>query len=270
MAGNGPSLRVTFPLPACYPGKVTRDDFENYLRYIYTKKSGEPLKEKSIRNYAWDAVDYIDKYVPRLTDGRYDSILSIDSLSELKALDGRLRNDRGFLAADARGKSMYSAGLSKYLEFAEGSLFMGKADRTHFLDAPSPARWSILASEREAPLRDRIKVVQLAKACSFRCEADSSHETFMTRSGLAYCEGHHLIALSHQRDFDNSLDCYANLMILCPTCHRLLHYGRSQDIERILHPLFLEREERYRESGLALTWPEFRELTVRPSAFYSY
>ena len=34
-----------------------------------------------------------------------------------------------------------------------------------------------------------------------------------------------LIPMKKQQTFSTSLDVYANVVCLCPVCHRLLHYG---------------------------------------------
>lgn len=248
---------------------MTAGDFENYLRFIYSTDKGGRLSERSIRHYAHEALGYIDKnYVRPL--GRYDSILSIDSLSELEALERQIREDPSFKALDKRGKSMYSAALSRYMSFARGSLFEGKKEREALLDHPSEARYALSVSERTMAARDRIKVVQLAATCSWKCEIDSGHRTFVAAStGKPYIEGHHIIPLSRQPDFSSSLDCYANIIILCPVCHRLLHYGRLEEKDSLLHSLYEERSERYRNSGLDLSWGDFRELAERPERRYS-
>lgn len=76
----------------------------------------------------------------------------------------------------------------------------------------------------------------------FICEVDSSHETFLSAaSGQPYVEGHHLIPLSFQKDFQYKLDVKENIVALCPNCHRLLHHGTHEDKISILSMLLSER-----------------------------
>jgi 5-methylcytosine-specific restriction protein A len=48
------------------------------------------------------------------------------------------------------------------------------------------------------------------------------HEGFLKRTGEVYCEIHHMIELNALAP--NTLQSW-NLLILCPTCHRQMHYG---------------------------------------------
>lgn len=79
-------------------------------------------------------------------------------------------------------------------------------------------------------------------AAGFVCEANQSHETFVTAaSGNAYVEGHHLIPLSYQDRFEYSIDVKENIVALCPNCHRLLHHGTYEDKMGILLRLWDNR-----------------------------
>ena len=60
---------------------------------------------------------------------------------------------------------------------------------------------------------------------NYQCDLDKSHKSFITKNGKPYMEAHHLIPLSTQDYFDYSLDVDANIVCLCPNCHRKLHYG---------------------------------------------
>ena len=60
----------------------------------------------------------------------------------------------------------------------------------------------------------------------YKCEISPQHITFTSKNtGHFYMEGHHAIPMRHQDKFTKSLDVYANIVCLCPICHRLLHYG---------------------------------------------
>lgn len=84
----------------------------------------------------------------------------------------------------------------------------------------------------------------------YRCLIDANHKTFIKKNGNPYMEVHHLIPLEWQDEFENKLDTKANLIPICPTCHKLLHYGRIEDIKNILSWLYEVRIEHLRESGL--------------------
>jgi len=56
-------------------------------------------------------------------------------------------------------------------------------------------------------------------------------EGFIKRSGERYCELHHMVELSNQAP--NTLQSW-NLLVLCPTCHKQIHYGNV--VSEFLNP----------------------------------
>ena len=241
---------------------MTRKDYENYLRNIYLSPQGKPLAESSIRHYIQEAMRFIDEHMARITDAEYHSIFEIDTLDELQRVRNLFLQDGYFSETDTTGHRMYSAAFNRYLEFAEGTQFLNRERDLPLMDSPTLPMYRDHASERTVPERNRIKVIQIAWACRCRCELNPEHTTFIAAAtNMPYFEGHHIIALKHQKEFRYSLDCYANLIVLCPTCHRLLHYGRKTETESILHSLYDSRMERYTNSGIDISLNEFIKLT---------
>lgn len=56
--------------------------------------------------------------------------------------------------------------------------------------------------------------------CFFNC----NNELFWTNQGRVYLEVHHCIPLSYAKKFGKKGDFKENLIAVCPTCHRRLHY----------------------------------------------
>lgn len=94
----------------------------------------------------------------------------------------------------------------------------------------------------------------------FRCSVDENHHSFMKPDGTPYLEVHHLIPLSQQADFKYKLDTKANIIPLCPNCHRMLHHGRIEDIEPILKKLYEQRIELLRQSGLDISFEKLKSF----------
>ncbi len=90
----------------------------------------------------------------------------------------------------------------------------------------------------------------------FCCAVDAEHPTFIKKDGGRYMEVHHLIPLEWQSEFTYKLDTRANLVPLCPLCHKLIHYGRLEDKRPILTRLYNERKDALKESGLDITLDE--------------
>ena len=100
--------------------------------------------------------------------------------------------------------------------------------------------------------------LQIAK---FKCEINKKHKTFVSRANEdAYVEAHHLIPISKQDDFNFSLDVLANVIALCPNCHRLLHHGKDKDKTDFLNTLFKAREAGLKEKGISLNEKNFLKI----------
>lgn len=105
--------------------------------------------------------------------------------------------------------------------------------------------------------RNPAKAKRAIVYSSYQCNIDNSHGSFIAKNGKTYMEAHHLIPMSVQEDFKNSLDVDANIVTLCPTCHRKLHYGK--EIESELKKLFDERVLLLKESGIDITFDALKK-----------
>lgn len=83
----------------------------------------------------------------------------------------------------------------------------------------------------------RLAAYCLAKS-GFACQAGANHTTFTSAaSGNNYVEAHHLVPLKQQPVFELALDNAANILALCPNCHRLLHHATTHEKESLLRLL---------------------------------
>ena len=99
------------------------------------------------------------------------------------------------------------------------------------------------------------------KLAHFKCEVDENHITFISKKTRKnYVEGHHLIPMKSYSEFDNSIDVRANIVSLCPTCHRQLHSGINTDVDKILNKLYDSRKERLMSVGLEITLDELQKI----------
>lgn len=257
---------------------MTKAQYLDYLRYIYTKRDGDRLTESSVSHYGNEAMRLInDKLKSHYGDDF--SIYEIDDIEELKRIKEFLFNEQGFYELNKRGNQMYSAGMNRYIEFAEGALFRGKQDIIKTLDYAEKLEYlPTYAKESKqhlitTPDRNRIKIIQSEQACNYTCQVDSSHKTFIVnRTDHQYMEGHHIIPLNEQKNFTYNLDCYANILVVCPTCHRFFHYADKTARDEKLKVVYEDRAERLEKSGIKLDWKEFIDVVdSRPSnIFYSY
>jgi 5-methylcytosine-specific restriction protein A len=107
---------------------------------------------------------------------------------------------------------------------------------------------------REVFQRDPNVAAEALRMADFKCEIDPDHQTFISNaSGKPYLEAHHLIPFGKQGTFAFSLDVTANIVALCPNCHRLLHHGQEDDKAREISTLFSKRRDRLAEKSLQVS-----------------
>lgn len=109
------------------------------------------------------------------------------------------------------------------------------------------------------------KALQLA---GFKCEFDSKHETFISNANSEnYVEAHHIIPIKYyyNDEFEYSIDNEANIVALCPTCHRRLHYGQLEDKKIILKKLYDENVENLKKAGIDITLDRLLEMYIECS-----
>ena len=195
-------------------------------------------------------------------------IYSVDTLTELKDLRDKLFALPGFIALNTKGNNMYSVGMKQYIQFAElqvGAIKKATSKKQTLpnvdiskLDVPVAPPKALPKVQTYQWNRDRIIVEQVLQSDKYLCEVDPKHKTFIAcRNDQPYLEGHHLIPLARQKEFKVSLDVYANIIGLCPNCHRQLHFGKQDEIRDILKPIYTARADRFHNSGIILSKGEF-------------
>lgn len=103
---------------------------------------------------------------------------------------------------------------------------------------------------------ERKKDVALSKMkqASYRCEADGTHMTFISPvTGNNFVEPHHLIPMKAQADFKHSLDVKENIVVLCPNCHRKIHYGGYVEKEVMLKQFHEDLADGLGKRGLEIS-----------------
>lgn len=86
---------------------------------------------------------------------------------------------------------------------------------------------------------------------AYLCEADPAHKTFVSSvTGQNYVEAHHLIPMSRQGEVNVSLDVVANIVSLCPTCHRAIHHAEAPHREDLADSLLRRRRFALGQCGI--------------------
>ena len=75
-------------------------------------------------------------------------------------------------------------------------------------------------------------------------------------------EGHHALPMNAQAQFHVSLDIYANIICLCPLCHRKIHYGLLDDRVSMIKQIYDQRASRLANSGIEISRNDFVDVAV--------
>jgi 5-methylcytosine-specific restriction enzyme A len=102
-------------------------------------------------------------------------------------------------------------------------------------------------------IRSNVTSKKAIVLADYKCEYDESHRSFTSRvTGKNYVEAHHLIPLEYQGQFKRSLDVEANIISLCPLCHKAVHHASAEVLEPIIKELYTKRRDRLQKCEIAI------------------
>ncbi len=208
------------------------------LRYIWNNNISYVSIPLSDFN---EAVGFKSNYAPRgyrtLKDEQTDDAMAF--LNTLSSFIYDENNDESYQddVQNARSKiSEDRAELKKDLVEVGGS--------QHYPRSPSVAKYAL-------------------ELAHYKCELNENHNTFISRvSNSNYVEAHHLVPLrvSEESFINFDLDVPANIISLCPTCHRMMHNGTVNDINEAIEKLYNKRSGRLKKVGLDITSDELKSI----------
>ncbi len=154
---------------------------------------------------------------------------------------------------------------SLYQEQLEDSIRVAGADSF------SMRKPEYLSSSTGRVVKKNPSVSKRAVAASnFTCAYDSEHHTFQRRNNCQYMEGHHLIPCTstnaeiYWTRCSRNIDCVENIVALCPTCHRRIHFGSAKEKSEIVEKLFNVQVNKLKSAGLDISLKELRGLYGLP------
>lgn len=228
-----------------------------YIKYL---KEIRKVSDSTVKHYQ-DALRYISKYLVQ-KEKLKQTVYEIQDIGEFEIIKTYLYTDPDFIALDKRGHQMYSAGFNNYYKFASGQGFANIHQQIGVMDTEVPVAEKINSSH-ETWKRSTIIKIQSIESAGYQCEVDPTHNTFTAKStGHPYMEGHHALPMKYQDKFSRSLDVYANIICLCPVCHRLLHYGVDTEKENVINKIYFDRSDRLAASGIKISKSDFQMLVV--------
>lgn len=107
---------------------------------------------------------------------------------------------------------------------------------------------------------------QTLQSAGFKCQHKSDHLTFLTPKGVPYMEGHHLIPCTTTnseyfwKTYRCNIDCEENIVCLCPTCQRRIHFGSKEEKTIIIRDLYTKQLENLQKAGIFISLEELVDL----------
>jgi 5-methylcytosine-specific restriction protein A len=192
---------------------------------------------------------------------RLENVFDANEISDLDAVFCFLQNNEEFQTKDSVGHNMYSVAFGHFYRFAkEDPAFFGEKIESLDMIVSKPSQ---ITTSSTTWKRNQILISQAIEGANYLCEHNPKHITFTSKAtGKAYMEGHHLIALKYQPEFSCGIDVYANIVCLCPICHRLLHFGTDSEKSHVAEEIFEKRHDRLKNSGIDLSKGDFLKLVV--------
>ena len=225
---------------------------EYFKQYI---KITRGVSDSTVKHYI-TAINTINTLLSKYNFPISD-VFSVKSLPELNAVKTFLEQNEEFIQKDTVGNRMYSVAFNHFYRFSceDHDFYKTKIDK---MDIKIP---KLKVVETVHYTRNQIISAHAIEAANYKCENHAEHKTFTSAStNKPFMEGHHLIPMKKQSEFDVSLDVYANIICLCPICHRLLHYGITSEKEYLADKLFENRQTRLIHSGIDISRNDFRYL----------
>lgn len=150
---------------------------------------------------------------------------------------------------------------TKYIEkvdsIKETNINENAGDGAYKVEPIAISKFDVGRRFRTNPLLGKIAI----KKAYYSCEKDYNHETFISKkTQQKYMEAHHLIPVCFQKEvwdkYHINIDCVENLVSLCPTCHKAIHYGTKEVQRNMIRELFSRCAPKYKAIGLNITIEE--------------
>lgn len=194
---------------------------------------------------------------------------NINTSSFIKQMQSLL-NDKEFQKFNRDHHNFYSAainGFIKFLIFKNDNLLV-EINRDKALEDYEKQHIKSHAVKKNKPYiqqlekfpRNPMEKELTKKRTNWKCEYDSTHKTFKLPNGKQYVEAHHLIPMSAQNYFENSVDFADNMVSLCANCHRKIHLATEKERRKMIKQFYEARKEKYSEHGIKVSLTEIMKF----------
>lgn len=118
-------------------------------------------------------------------------------------------------------------------------------------EKPQPVKNYLMQNGRRIYPRNLQYAKKALENAQYQCEINKSHKTFISKaSKQQFVEAHHLIPIKAQTQFTCDIDIPINIVALCPTCHKKLHFASIQDKEKMLQLLLNAKQDKLKIFGI--------------------
>lgn len=116
----------------------------------------------------------------------------------------------------------------------------------------------VILSQSKRPPISKAKGDYVLYKNKYKCQINPKHKTFIAKNGHNFMEKHHLIPMKFYDKFVYDLDTISNIVSICPTCHRLLHFGNKKDASNFLKILWTQRNSKMNQANIGLSFNDLK------------
>ena len=236
----------------------------NREKFVEWMINNSGRRKSTINSYA-SAIVTISRELTERSMSNIDIYKILDSADIDKIKEIYLQID-DLREKDKRCNRRYTSSLIWYKNYLDGDINLNNLvrdilDESSIVYEKKPRGEFIINEGTKQWKRDRSVVDRSIEFSNNKCEYDDKHEYFISnKSRKNYVEGHHLISMKYQDNFEYSLDVEANVVSLCVVCHKILHYGMKKDKIEIISKLYELRKKSLALSGLEISLEELIDL----------
>ena len=241
------------------------------LDFITWMQETSTISIQSIKKYA-SAIDSISRELVSYGLSSEKELFDVESAERIE----QVLKHPDFIDKNRRGNNMYGAALNHLLRWKRELEVRKMEDEYAYEirefqqyliglpddgvareDAPKTKPKRTIIHGREVWFRNPKYAREALERAEYSCEIDESHQLFISKfTGKNYVEAHHIIPIQFQSKYTYSLDTHANIVAVCPMCHKKIHYGTFEETQSMLEKLFNIRKDRLYSSGISIAVDE--------------
>ena len=202
-----------------------------------------------------------------------ENLLKYTNFEEFKGKLKQIKENSDYKITNNNSSGNINAALGKYEKFLELLKNRESLDEDGFTEleclqsenpasAKTSAKYGFIPDEViSTPSGKAIKKnISIAKKVivdsNYKCLCDETHTTFLTSKGNPYMEGHHLIpcTVTNSEFFKgrSKLDREENIVSICPTCHRAIHFSDAATKRKLIEKLYNKQKVKLESVGLKI------------------